>query len=93
MGESSSGGDGDGGVDSGRNSITSIMEAQHQILGRGGVRGSHRERERVRFLEAERKRKASSCTEEPHHGEDSQSLSAAEREQVRKHREAYFTRK
>ena len=92
MGESS-GGDGDGGVDSGRTSITSIMEAQHQTLGRGGVRGSHRERDRVRFLEAERKREASSRTEEPHRGEDSQSLSAAEREQVRKHREAYFTRK
>ena len=44
-------------------------------------------------MEAERKREASSRTEEPHRGEDSQSLSAAEREQVRKHREAYFTRK
>ena len=76
----------------GDRSITSIMEAGGQGMVRGGgvrgggVRGSHRERDRVRFLEAERKKEAASPREESH------GPSAAEIEQVRKHREAYFSR-
>ena len=71
----------------GDRSITSIMEAGRQGMVRGGgVRGSHRERDRVRFLEAERKKEAAS------HREESHGPSAAEIEQVRKHREAYFSR-
>ena len=71
----------------GDRSITSIMEAGRQGMVRGGgVRGSHRERDRVRFLEAERKKEAASPREESH------GPSAAEIEQVRKHREAYFSR-
>ena len=71
----------------GDRSITSVMEAGRQGMVRGGgVRGSHRERDRVRFLEAERKKEAASPREESH------GPSAAEIEQVRKHREAYFSR-
>ena len=71
----------------GDRSITSIVEAGGQGMVRGGgVRGSHRERDRVRFLEAERKKEAASPREESH------GPSAAEIEQVRKHREAYFSR-
>ena len=68
----------------------SIMDAQHQELGGGGGSGgggagrqSQRERDRLRLQETKRK-EVTSESEEP------RIPSADEREQIRKHRQAYF---
>ena len=66
----------------------SIMDAQHQELGGGGGGGagrlSQRERDRLRLQETKRKEVVTSESEEP------RIPSAEEREQIRKHRQAYF---